>query len=743
MPGILDGFSGHSPGINEHHTRMAETAHRRSPFYVGSWFVEPEANRITGNGRSVRVEPKVMQVLQCLAARPGETLTRNELLESAWAETFIEENALSRAVSLLRKVFDDDPRNPAVIVTIPKTGYRLIAPVAREHRGDSAPSLPGNGTPGDGPPGDSAPPHPDDSAPGSPSLAPLTPPRRPFYGYVILAVVALIAVGWLVKAGRTPPVPRTPAPFTSLVGTERQPAFSPDGKQIAFVWTDENDRTDLYTKLIGADTPLRLTDHPGSEWSPTWSPDGTRIAFIRYERDGCGLFTVNALGGPPRKLADCEGRFFMEFSWSPDGHTMALSWQPAPGSPYQVVLLSLDTMARRTLTTPPDRYLGDVDPTFSPDGRTVAFARTRTESMADLYTVSVDGGAPRRLTADDHYLAGFDWTPDGQALTMSSNRSGRFKLWNVPAAGGEPAWLPEMDTYDPGNPTYSRDGLHLAYVEWFFDYNIWRLDRTGAAPVARRVIASTRWDQYPRLSPDGRRAAFVSNRSGSNEIWLSEVDGAHPVRLTTLGDAHVGAPCWSPDGQRIVFELRRGVRSDLYLLPTDGGRPQKLTTDPADDVHPSWSHDGRSVYFASNRTGDWQIWNIPVDGGAARQVTRGGGNMAFEAPDGQSVYFTRPLQDGLWQQPTTGGDAVQRLTVPAAGDWGNWVVQAEGIYFVHRGRPDRLAFFDFATETAAPIFTPERNIPSGQVSLAVSAGQLLYTQLDQRDTDLMLVSRPH
>jgi len=103
-----------------------------SRFRVGEWRVAPELNSLERNGHSVHVEPKIMQVLVTLAERPGTVLSKEHILRQVWPETFVSEEVLTRSISELRRVFEDNPREPAYIQTIPKGGYRLLAPVVTE-----------------------------------------------------------------------------------------------------------------------------------------------------------------------------------------------------------------------------------------------------------------------------------------------------------------------------------------------------------------------------------------------------------------------------------------------------------------------------------------------------------------------------------------------------------------------------------------------------------------------------------
>ena len=96
---------------------------------VGSWLVDPSLNNMSCEGKTVRLEPKVMGVLLCLAEHPGETLSKEQLFQAVWPNTVVTEDVLKRCIAELRRGFNDDARKPGIIETISKRGYRLIAPV--------------------------------------------------------------------------------------------------------------------------------------------------------------------------------------------------------------------------------------------------------------------------------------------------------------------------------------------------------------------------------------------------------------------------------------------------------------------------------------------------------------------------------------------------------------------------------------------------------------------------------------
>ena len=241
----------------------------------------------------------------------------------------------------------------------------------------------------------------------------------------------------------------------------------------------------------------------------------------------------------------------------------------------------------------------------------------RPVAVSDIYLLDLTEdlkpkGEPRRLTfvkhRDSHSPA---WTPNGREIIFSSGvRGSATSLWKVPASGsGEPEQLP-FSSGDAFWPAISRSGNRLAYQRGAaFDLNIWRLSLSGpgvAAGPPARFIASTRSDASAQYSPDGKRIAFESGRSGVHGIWISDAEGSNAVELLPQEGAASGTPRWSPDGQRVAFDFNQEGNADIYVIRASGGKPIRLTTDSADDVAPSWSRDGKWVYFASIRTGRWR-----------------------------------------------------------------------------------------------------------------------------------------
>jgi Tol biopolymer transport system component len=197
--------------------------------------------------------------------------------------------------------------------------------------------------------------------------------------------------------------------------------------------------------------------------------------------------------------------------------------------------------------------------------------------------------------------------------------------------------------------------VRLAYARHQTDANIWRLDlsRAGKGQPAVKLIASSQRDCAPQYSPDGKRIAFHSDRSGSTQLWVANEDGSNVLQLTSQPAFSVGWPTWSPDNQHVLFSATVGGQLRTFLVPATGGEPTPLA-EPVD----GWSRDGRWIYLYL----EGKVWKKPAAGGEPRQLTRERGLFMGESPDGKFIYYCRNTSPpGLWRVPADGGAETEIL----------------------------------------------------------------------------------
>ncbi len=688
-------------------------------FRLAGKVVQPELNRIVDGDRTVQVEPKIMQVLLRLAERSGEVVTKEELIARVWEGVFVTDDVLSRAIGELRRILGDERNEPQVIETIRKRGYRLIAPVVYEMGRE-------------------------------PVTAPARAARPRAKRRALIIVAAIAATGLCallaLRITRSPdsarPSPRF-APLTTLLGNEYAPAVSPDGTRIVFAWDGGSDGpASLYMKLIGSETLVRLTESAASDRAPAWSPDGRQIAFVRRDGAACDVMTIEALGGRPRRVVPCPNPERSRISWSPDGRWLAFTERPSPAAPESVIRrLDLETLEKRDVTRSVPGTM-DTNPAFSPDGKTVAFLRELSDSVADLYSVPLAGGEPVRLTFDNADVMGLTWIEAGNSLAFSSNRAGMHSVWKVPARGGEPTLLAGGGRKIK-HPSASRAGEALVYEAWDYSMNLWRIPVGGVAAAEGPVAAaSDEWTFEPRYSPDGQRIAFGSTRSGSYEIWVCSAEGKDPIRLTSFGGPYVGVPRWSPDGRRLAFVARPKGPAEIMIVEVEGGAPRRLTSEATDEVAPSWSADGTSIVFGSRRDGSWQIHRARVDTGETRRLTDHGGYAALASPDGEWLYFSRIDHGGLWRMPTAGGAPSLVTTDVRPEDWASWGVVAAGVYWlsVPPGDADPTVMLLRPGASSAVALASIHDLAWPGIDLSSDGSTILFSRLDRHESNLVMMS---
>jgi Tol biopolymer transport system component/DNA-binding winged helix-turn-helix (wHTH) protein len=699
---------------------------RFAPFEL---VLEPEELR--RNGIRVKVSGQALQVLIVLASEPGRLVTREHLRKVLWPATSFGdfEHGLNAAVNRLREILGDSAVNPKYIETVPRQGYRFIA--ATKVEGEQVTSLP--------PAASTEPPRP---------AAKLSLRRW----WIPLAVAACILISLaclrlktrLEEASRLLRIERLAVvPFTSLPGNVTSPAFSPDGSEVAFGWDGETNGAgyDLYVKVIGSESPLRITRHPSEKLSIAWSPDGSDIAISRVSKEGAsGIFLVPPTGGPERRVYSRSSTYWYgnELSWSSDGKYLAFTDHPE--TTYQSILIYLLSMSTLKVTPVTKDCKDAILPSFSPKGELLAWVCLDKWGSESLRLLNLDDGSASELLKSHELIGGIAWSRGGDSILYSSPLIGGA-LWEVALAHPERAQRLPIG-HDVSDVTVSSSGHRLIYRQSSTNTNIWQLDLQGSPAQAHKLVVSSAEQESASISPDGRRIAFESDRSGALEIWVCDSDGSNVLQLTSFGVISTGSPRWSPDGGLIAFDSRFGGESNLYTVDPAGGVPAKLNIDVSDNSMPSWSPDGKWIYFMQgDDTVEPSVWRVPSQGGHAVQLTGAPAATPFASPDGQYVYFFRSKK--LWRMMPDGASPEEVRGMPELSFQGTeWFPSKAGIYFMtHENGKTTIELYDTRTLEIRPIFTLEKSSPYwiGAMPVSPDGKWLLFPQVDGHSSNLMMV----
>ncbi|MBA3440654.1 MAG: PD40 domain-containing protein [Pyrinomonadaceae bacterium] len=653
-------------------------------FYeFGPFRLCPAENLLTRDGEPVPLAPKLFETLVVLVRHSGHLVMKDELLKAIWPDSFVEEGNLSVNIFALRKALGDVHHEHKYIETVPKRGYRFVAPVrevldadahaAVEQHTTAQISVPegrsnqdgmeqirlsgatsvarGNGQTVVSLAKEPAVRTDEVKAARPPSASPFettTPDKssataRPItnkierhrHGAALAIAMLVIAVASFAfglyrfviqnQPRIKPAASFQTTTFTRLTSTGRATAaaISPDGKYFAYVLDEAGLQSLWMSHIIPASNVEVIPPAEVRYQGLTFSPDGSYIYCVMRKPDGpdAALYRVPALGGaPPKKLLD------------------------GVDSPI----------------------------TLSPDGRQIAFVRNYPgQGFGALMVANADGSREQQLAPgkdSDHdrfffHPGGPTWSPDGKVIACPVGIDSDASYMNVAEVGvtdGAVRPISSQRWWNVGRIAWFSDGsgLVMAAREQQSTWNqIWQVSYPGGE--TRRITNDL--DRYlgVSLSTDSNAMVTVQAEQVSN-IWIAPGGKARRAQQTTFGKLNYYNLSWTPDG-RVVYQSNASGRSDIWIMGADGKNQKQLTVDGDYNFYPTVSPDGRYVVFSSNRGRDVSVWRMDIDGGNLKQLTDAGSSFQYPSPDGSWVIYTsfNSGKPTLWKVAIDGGEPVQ------------------------------------------------------------------------------------
>jgi eukaryotic-like serine/threonine-protein kinase len=609
----------------------------------GEFLLDCESAELRRNGDKASLQGQPLQILTMLVEKPGRMVTREELKKRLWpSDTFVDfDQSLNRAVNRLREALGDSAEHPRFIETLPRRGYRFIAPVERD---GAKPAIhpqqsyqwPTNN---EAPSADleSA------SVPAPAAAVPRARWNRRLVAGSIIFVVVLLAAGWFLL--RRFLVTNRGISFDNLEMTKltdngkvKNVAISPDGRYVAYaVFLGEKQELRLRQVATRSDIQI-LPPDLGNFVGLSFSPDGNYIYFVRSDSKDLSfryLYSIPTLGGTPRKLiTDVDSGV----SFSPDGRHIAYEhWFP-PRNEAELKIANADGTGERVLAVIHNASFvsfGGPGPSWSPDGRTIVFSKFLLEKQQRwvLYSVSVGNGKTHELYSSSTGIGRPVWLPGGKALLLPRYEPNlnRNQLWTVSFPQGVARRLTHDISDYSEDLSLTSDGAMIASTMSIAQSGIWAFQPaefvkgqqlTSGQPALFRVKETIN-GRLLSLGEDGR-------------LWIMNPDGTERTIFGSSSNVGWFTPC----GEFVVLMSEGQGSTTLKRLNLDGTHPIDLAR--GNLWSPTCSADNGHVYYVNFEQPE-KIWRVPMNGGTAVEVASILGDTIGSSlslsPDGNSLAY--------------------------------------------------------------------------------------------------------
>lgn len=701
--------------INHQQTINAPKSGNGYVYEFGDFRLDGAHLMLYKDDEAVSLKPKAVETLLALMEKSGEIVSKDELMNRVWSDSFVEEANLVQNIYILRKTLGKASNGERLIETFWRRGYRFNGEIHMLARDEAGPATRRNGLGSNG----------IEPRTADASLASSTGRKRKslfpdiakfaFGGLLILTAFAF-ARFFAIRSGSARAVdPRADlkmtrfAPDTNSIVSE----FTPDGKSLIYT-RFENGKYSVWLKELATGAAKEILPPTVEGYDhPRLSQNGDAIYYITGRRDRSNMTLVRvSFTEPGKEPVEIVSNVIGPVAFSPDEKQITF----INGDDHQVHIARIDGTDERVLATR-DLQKGWFESwgsrmSWSPDGTKIAicggwYGENR-KRVYELTEIDPSNGSQKPIpTRGWNYVDDVQWIRDGTGFIVLARETeaAPFQLWLVSYPDGVSTRITN-DTNDYDDVALSPDSRYLATNQRFQNTNLWLADVNGVAkskqltfgsnasdgshgvaftPDGRIVYASLGdssvdlwmmnadgseqrqltkdagdWNGRPQVTLDGRYVVFVSNRSGAKQIWRMDADGSNATQLTDV--LYTDYPNVSPDGAWIYFSLEESDRSYIAKIPIDGGQPVRVSRTPNHAARPSISPDGRLIFYETYEEGSARPWKMALmaaDTGLQIKAFESNFRGVWTDDSASLIYFMADDSVNLFKMALDGSKRIQ------------------------------------------------------------------------------------
>nr|WP_283104269.1 winged helix-turn-helix domain-containing protein [Shewanella gelidimarina] len=665
---------------------------------------------------SVTLPAKVFEFLKLLILHAGETVTKEVAIDQVWLGNIeVGKRGTGNAIWQLRKTITELGEEPErYFKTITKIGYQLLLPpeaIIDKPRPSSLFSS--------------------ETVKQSQSFI---KPVVTLFGIALIAVIGYFfaSIGTVTNMAE----PLKAKRITNFEGVEEQAAISPDGRFMAFQWRREQKKAQIYIKdLTDANAPLRqVSMSEDKETSPAWSPDGQALAYFRFSSTGrCELHVRELITNQDRLIdTGCiSSGYLHSLDWSPDGNLLAYAKAIDDSVAVFTYNFASSDISQFSFPTAGEE---DLLMSWSASSEELAVVRSAAMDAAIIILSQLNDDVVSVIEGESMVIA-LEWEQASNMLYFNVLRDGAFMIEQYDFATQSIADFHQDNTIS--SLAINEKSNNLYYSRHLSQEHITVRSLTDGQ--VKHQLASSSRDMFGQFVLSSREVLFLSNRSGTWELWVNQETGSK--QLTHL-QGIVGVPAASPIDEQYVLPIKpKGAKHyDLYLGFVGGDEPTKISGIEGDVRNPSFSNDGSKIYYSSNVDGHWSLYAYHFDSQQSDFVVGHAAKYGIEDNVG-GLYYSRDNQAGIYYHPHDGGEERLITAELSTSDWGSFFYQNDALYFLKRSDISDQIIEIAADNQQQLLFTLPAVSIRGQRALAKGDDNtIVVSMLGINDADIYSVS---